>query len=235
MTETFVAAGFSDDCEFLYADNSVSNEFEGFSGVNRFLREAQGEFIIICHQDVLITIDGRKQMEDQIRLVSDIDPEWGILGNAGVNNMYNLSMVITHHDGTSIRKGQLPSKVQTLDENFLLVKATANLALSGDLRGFHLYGTDICLVAECLGYSAYAIDFHIVHKGLGVMDESFYQISKNLSRKYSNFFRGRYIRSTMTSFYTSSNPLMNVLMNIGLVKGMVRQYYKLIFKFRKKY
>lgn len=235
MVASFVKAGFEEsDCEFIYSDNSINNEFEAFSGINRFLRESQGEFIIICHQDTLITIDNRKQLEKQIDLVTKLDPNWGILGNAGVNNMYNISMVITHYNGKCIRMGQLPSKVQSLDENFLLIKASANLAVSGDLEGFHLYGTDICLVSNCLGYSAYVIDFHIVHYGKGIMDKSFYQLSQNLSNKYSSFFRGRYIRSTMTSFYISSNHFINSIMSVGLVKGIVRQYYKLKFRLIKK-
>jgi hypothetical protein len=232
MVDSFVEAGFSEnDCEYLYVDNSNGNEFEAFGAINRFLRESEGEFIIICHQDVLITIDDRRQLEDQISTVSGLDPHWGVLGNAGVNNMYNISMVITHYDNQTRRSGLLPSKVQSLDENFLLIKSSANLAVAGNLSGFHLYGTDICLVAECLGYSAFAIDFHIIHSGRGIMDKSFYDLSKKLSLKYSSFFRSRYIRSTMTSIYITSNQLMSLLMNIKIVKGIVRQYYKLRFKY----
>lgn len=233
MMTSFIKAGFTeDDCEYLYVDNSENNEFEAFAGINRFLREARGEFVIICHQDVFISIDDRGKLEQQIKLVSDMDPQWAVLGNAGVNNMYNISMNITHHDGQSIRKGQLPSRVQSLDENFLLVKASANLAVAGDLQGFHLYGTDLCLVAECLGYSAFAIDFHLIHKGKGVMDESFYRLSKSLAAKYSAFFRARYIRSTMTSFYVSSNYLVNQIMSVGLTRSIARQYYKLRFRLK---
>jgi hypothetical protein len=235
MIESFVKAGFTeDDCECIYADNSSNNEFEAFSGINHFLREAGGEFVIICHQDILISIDDRKQLEDQINLVNKLDPNWAVLGNAGINNMYNISMIITHYDGKCIRMGQLPSKVQSLDENFLVIRASANLAVAGDLKGFHMYGSDLCLISECLGYSAYAINFHIVHYGKGHMDESFYQLSEELSNKYSNFFRGRYIRSTMTSLYISSNNMINLIMNIGLVKGISRQYYKLKFRLSKK-
>lgn len=233
MMTSFIEAGFIEtDCEYLYADNSENNIIEAFAGINRFLREARGEFVIICHQDVLITIDDRIKLEQQIKLVKDLDPNWAVLGNAGVNDMYSISMVITHHDGQSVRKGVLPSKVRSLDENFLLVKASANLAVSGDLSGFHLYGTDICLIAECLGYTAYAIDFHLVHNGQGIMDESFSRLSKNLATKYSTFFRARYIRSTMTSFYVSSNHLINQIMSIGLIRGIVRQYYKLKFRLK---
>jgi hypothetical protein len=231
MLESFLKAGFTEvDCEYIYADNSNGNEFEAFGGINRFLREAKGEFVIICHQDVLITINDRKKLEQQINLVTSLDPNWGVLGNAGINDMYNTSMVMTEA-GISLRKGVLPSKVKSLDENFLLLKASANLAVAGDLEGFHMYGTDLCLVAECLGYSAFAIDFQIYHKGLGTVDESFHNLSDQLKKKYSRFFRGRYIRTTITRFYVSSNWLVSAIMNLGIMKSISRFYYKFNGKF----
>lgn len=228
MLDSFRNAGFNEsDCEFLYSDNSKKNEFEAFSGINRFLREAKGEFVIICHQDVLTTIDDRKKLEEQIRKVTRMDPNWAVLGNAGVNNLYNTSMVITHANKKCYRSGTLPSRVLSLDENFLLVKASSNLAVAGDLKGFHMYGTDICLVAECLGYSAYAIDFHLIHNGRGLVDDSFHRLTERLIRKYSSFFSGRYIKTTITSFYISSNQWMNSFMNIWPVKTTIRFWYKL--------
>lgn len=227
MVESFTKAGFTEtDCEYIFADNSSHNDFEAYGGINRFLREAQGEFVIICHQDVLISIDTRKNLEQQIDIVNKIDPNWGVLGNAGVNDMFNTSMVITEA-GTYRRKGSLPSKVLSLDENFLLLKASSNLAVSGNLKGFHMYGTDLCLVAECLGYTAFAIDFHIVHKSTGAVNESFYFLSRELQAKYSEFFRGRYIRTTITRFYISSNGLVNAIMDLGIIKSVFRFHDKL--------
>lgn len=235
MVESFAKAGFTEtDCEFMYSDNSKSNEFEAFAGFNRFLREAKGEFVIICHQDVLISPDNRSVLEEQINKVNNLDPNWGVLGNAGINNMYLMSMVVTEADMVVHRKGTLPSKVYSLDENFIVLKASANLAVSGDLDGFHMYGTDICLVAECLGYSAYAIDFNIIHKGLGIVDESFHILSDKLKKKYSRFFRGRYVRTTITRFYVSSSPLINSVMNTGLFKSISRLYYKVKYSIDRK-
>lgn len=235
MVESFKKAGFSEeDCEFLYADNTERNEFEAYAGINSFLNEALGKYVIICHQDILITKDNRVKLENQLNLVSGIDANWGVLGNAGVNNMYNMSYVITRSDLHTYQEGLLPSKVQSLDENFLLLKASANLAVSGNLAGFHMYGTDICLIAECLGYSAYAIDFNMIHKGTGLVDESFYRLSDSIQEKYTHFFRGRYIRSTITRFYLSSNPLLNSIMNVGFIKSMARLYNKFKFSLRAK-
>src|SRR5688572_17177634 len=77
MVESFLTAGFDENtCEFLYADNSEGNEFEAYSGINRFLREAKGEYVIICHQDVLISLDDRRKLEEQISKVTLLDPKW---------------------------------------------------------------------------------------------------------------------------------------------------------------
>ena len=235
MVNSFLNAGFGEtDCEYIYSDNSKANEFEAFGGINRFLREAKGEFVIICHQDVLINIDDRKKLEQQIDIVNKLDPTWGILGNAGVADLFNCSMSITEGDLKYYRKGILPSKVRSLDENFLIFKASANLAVAADLEGFHMYGTDVCLVAECLGYSAFVIDFNLIHKGLGIVDESFHSLSAKLQRKYSTFFRGRYIRTTITRFYISSNRSVNAFMNLGIIKSIFRAYYKIRYKMLQK-
>lgn len=230
MVDSFLAAGFSEnDCEYLYADNSLRNDFEAFNGINRFLREAQGEFVVICHQDVIISIDDRNKLEQLIDQVTRLDDNWAILGNAGINNMYNTSMVITEADLRVYRKGILPSKVISLDENFLLVKSRCNLAVSADLKGFHMYGTDICLIAKCLGYTSYAIDFNLIHKGVGNVDQSFYDLSTKLQAKYSAFFRGRYMRTTITRFFISSSQTLNLFMDLGIMKSISRLYYKIRF------
>ena len=51
MIDSFHKAGFTDDhSEFLYADNSEGNQYDGFKGVRAFLTKASGKYIIICHQ-----------------------------------------------------------------------------------------------------------------------------------------------------------------------------------------
>src|ERR1700722_9660723 len=58
MVESFVSHGFTPaDCEFLYIDNSESNRFDAFGGYNVFLSEARGDFIVLCHQDIILLDD----------------------------------------------------------------------------------------------------------------------------------------------------------------------------------
>lgn len=226
MMESFTKGGFhSNECEFLFADNTRTNEFDAYSAINRFLQEARGKYIIICHQDILIEHDKEPVLKNRLEELDKLDSSWGIAGNAGAKNLYHTPIVITEH-GNLFRRGTFPSKVSSLDENFLLVRAEANLAVSADISGFHLYGTDICLIAECMGWTCYVIDFNITHKSSGKMDQSFFEISKQLQRKYRWFFRGRYIRTTITRFYLGSK-CMSLFMNLSIIKSTVRLYYKL--------
>ena len=60
-----------------------------------------------------------------------------------------------------------------------------------DLKGFHFYGPDLCLQAEILGGSAYAIDFHIRHNGQGHTGKLFRASRGDFVRKYRQYFPGR--------------------------------------------
>ena len=225
MMQSFIEAGFDTTlCEFLIADNTQENEFDAYRAINRFLQEAQGEYIIICHQDILINYDQEHVLKQRIAELDGLDSRWGIAGNAGAINLYRIAMVITEK-GKLIRKGKFPSRVISLDENFLLVKAEANLAVSADISGFHLYGTDLCLLADCTGWNSYVIDFHLTHKSSGKMDPTFYEISEQLQKKYRRFFRGRYMKTTITRFYLGSKWI-SWFMNLSFIKSIVRLYYK---------
>ena len=65
---------------------------------------------------------------------------------------------VIHMERTNVL-GELPAKVHTVDENFIVVRRATNLSLSHDLDGFHLYGTDLCVIADILGGNCYVIDF----------------------------------------------------------------------------
>jgi len=236
MLGSFIEAGFTtDDCEYRYADNTNGNSFDAYQGINQFLQYADAKYIIICHQDILLKFDKRYDLDQRLIQLDKLDKSWAVAGIAGTNNPYLLSMKITHSDMVTHKVGVLPSKVNSLDESFLLVKKAANIALSGDMSGFHMYGTDICLISSCLGYNSYAVEFSLLHLSMGNMDKSFYELSNKLQTKYSRFFKSRYIKTTVTRFYLSSNAIMRTLMDISFIQNIVRLYYKYRYKWFKKY
>ncbi|MDB5013823.1 MAG: hypothetical protein JWQ25_2025 [Daejeonella sp.] len=235
MLNSFIQAGFATEfCEYLCIDNSKTNTYDAFGGLNRFLREAKGEYIILCHQDILLHDHNINDLDKRVEEMDVIDANWGILSNAGGINLKYVAMHVTQNSGHRLVEHLLPLKTKTVDENFILVKNTSNLALSHNLQGFHLYGTDICLIAETLGFTSYIIDFNLTHKSNGNADASFYKIRRELMKKYQQAWRGRFTSTTITRFYISGNYLAYKLFNSGIAMFLVRQYYK-IFKTKNNY
>jgi hypothetical protein len=198
MLESFVRAGFDPAfCEYLYIDNSAGTKADAFAGYNAFLNAAQGDYIILCHQDILLNQDRIEQLDACIREMDQVDPSWALLGNAGGVGVGEIVSRLTDPSG-SHDTGPFPVKVRSLDENFILAKRSANLCLSQDLSGFHLYGTDLCLIAHILGRTAWVINFNLHHKSRGKLDASFFELCKCLMSKYKRVYQGRYIQTTLT-------------------------------------
>lgn len=228
MVDSFHKAGFSKDfCEYLYIDNSIQNKYDAYAGLNKFLLEAKGKYIILCHQDILLNYDNITVLEERINELDSIDPNWAILSNAGASNVKDVVYKITYSDLVTTTKGTMPAKAKSVDENFILVKHSANLSLSGNLKGFHLYGTDLCIIAKVLGYNSYIVEFNLLHKSRGTADASFKKMEEAIREKYIQAFRGRYIETTCTKFYISGSKFQTWFFNTKPMMFLARQYYKL--------
>jgi SAM-dependent methyltransferase len=213
MVDSFVKAGFNPSfCEFLYLDNYHGNRYDGYSGYNLFLQTAQGQYIILCHQDVRLQFDRIEDLERRIHELDGIDPAWAIIGNAGGARAGVIVSRITHPDGEQNR-GPFPMQVGSVDENFILVKREANLCLSHNMRGFHFYGTDLCRIARVLGRTAWVVNFHLYHGSRGDGGDAFYEAKSRLIRKYKSALRGSVIQTTCTKLCLSGSGLASWLLN----------------------
>ncbi|MFL5729197.1 MAG: hypothetical protein ACJ75J_06895 [Cytophagaceae bacterium] len=214
MVSSFLEAGFDQQtCEYLYLDNSSGNKHEAYEGLNRLLSAAQGKYIILCHQDILLNHDKRTKLEECIKAMHENHPDWALLGNAGGISIKRNASRIVGADGKVNHEDTLPAEVGSLDENFILVKRAANLGLSHDLKGYHLYGTDLCLIAATLGYKAYVIDFLLTHKSFGNPGKEFYEVKKNFIKKYKEAFRSRFIQTTITKLFLGGSSIKSKLYN----------------------
>lgn len=185
MVKSFVRGGFTpDQCEYLFINNSKGNKADAFRGYNLFLKAARGEHIILCHQDIVLLSDGIQVLDERIKELDRLDPWWAVLGNAGLIKPNHAAMHITHPAPVGECKcGPLPAKVQSLDENFIVVKNSAQLCVSHDLSGFHLYGTDLCRLAQRLGRTCWAVDFNLLHNSDALIDDTFYELCTKLEKK----------------------------------------------------
>ncbi|WP_186755425.1 glycosyltransferase [Echinicola salinicaeni] len=228
MKASCLKAGFGEDvCEYLIIDNSNGNSIDAYKGLNLFLQKAQGKYIIICHQDIYFHDDRREILEQKIAELDLQDPMWGVIGNAGrVNMKYFARNLKQGTEGIDFTEKDSPIQVMSVDENFMLVKNEANLSLSADLQGFHMYGPDLCLIAHILGYHVYVIDFNLIHKSDGNLNNTFMKAKNDFIVKYSNALRPRFMASTAARFYIGSNPWKKVLFNTNIVLFFIRQYDK---------
>jgi hypothetical protein len=152
------------------------------------------------------------QLENCIDELNKLDPKWALLGNAGGQSFGYISLRLTDPHGDH-NTGGFPMKVQSLDENFILIRKDANLGASSDMEGFHFYGFDLCLVAAMRGYSAYVVDFHLHHLSPGKISQDFIKSKSRIIGKYQQLFSGRFFQTTCTSFYLSGNALLNSIFN----------------------
>jgi hypothetical protein len=197
MLDSFAGAGFgADDCEYLFIDNTRSSQTCAYRGLNWLLDQAKGENVILCHQDVRLVDDGRCELEACLADLERRDPAWALAGNAGGIAPGKLALRITDPHGDNRSVGKLPARVASLDENFIVVKRSARLGFSRDLTGFHFYGTDICLVADILGHTAYVIDFHLEHMSAGSKGPSFAAMEEAFRAKWAHALRPRWVQTT---------------------------------------
>ena len=195
MCDSFVKRGFSpEDTEFLYLDNSVVNSGDAYAAYNVFLAEATSPYVVLCHQDIVLLDDGRDRLDEVIRELDGVDPKWALFGNAGLTRHGHMTIRISDPGGENLKLGgPFPQRVLSLDENFIVVRKRANIGLSHDLAGFHMYGADLCVMANIQGLNAYAVDFHLRHKSGGKLDRSYHGMQRSWERKYRNAFRSRFV------------------------------------------
>lgn len=197
MCGSFSALGFTPaDCEFLYIDNTGPAQTDAYSGLNALLNASRGEFVVLCHQDVRLIEDGHAALDDRLESLSARDPDWAVAGNAGGVAPGVLALRISDPHGRNVRIGELPERVTSLDENFIVVKRDARIGFSHDLKGFHFYGADLCLHAAQMGYSAYVIDFHLEHLSPGRKSDDFTACERAFHEKWARALSPHWLQTT---------------------------------------
>lgn len=200
MMASFQAGGFGPDTtEFLAIDTRQEPGCDAFRGIARLRLAARGRYVVLCHQDVRLLRDGAAELLARLRELDGLDPDWALAGNAGGTPEGDLAIRISDPHGEDQRRGVLPARAASLDENFLVLRRAAPVGLSADLQGYHLYGADLCLQARLAGRSAWVVDFHLRHLSPGSTDASFHAAKAQFEAKYAGLLGALdVIRTTCT-------------------------------------
>lgn len=204
LLRSFARLGFSaQNTEFLAFDNRDENRFDGFRFVRQGVSEAQGQYVVFCHDDIELVDLGFDDLKIRLEDLEKIDPVWSIAGVAGGQYrpqeaiLANLAYHVSDRHGSD-RQSQdvFPRRAETLDECFFVMPAIRAAVPSLDLAGFHFFATDLCLQAEILGGRAYVISFLLHHHGRGSRGLAYRQQRRRFSSKYRRYFPGRTLLAT---------------------------------------
>lgn len=210
MKESFESCGFTNKCEYLVADNTAGNKFDAYKAIAAFIKQSIGEFIILVHQDVRC-VDKVEKLAQLIEDLNKKDKNWALCGNAGCYGFHEKRIHIIN-ENKQITYTNLPAEVNSLDENFIVINATTNISISSDLEGFHLYGTDLCIIADFLGYTSYVIPFLVNHLSKGNLEALEENIPK-FKKAYGRKIRSRYMETTCTRFFMGSGIFSTWVLN----------------------
>lgn len=231
MVESARKAGFSEQfTEFFYFDNKNSNTFDAYKGINKALRHVNGEYLIFCHQDILFHHDKCEKLQ---KILADLDKnqiDWAIAGNAGKDANGRAHVVISEPDHPNIRLGNIPHEVMSLDENFLIINRKHNIACTTIFYGFHLYGLDLCENARRLGLKAYVIDFLLLHKSSGKVDDSYKALQNQYISWWSKNCKSRFLWAMCSNFFVSSNSFYRYIGNQKIILNLIKSLRKKVNK-----
>ncbi|MFN3273901.1 MAG: hypothetical protein ACK41U_04465 [Paracoccus sp. (in: a-proteobacteria)] len=194
------ASGFTpENSQFLALDNRGANRFDGFDAIRRALCEARGRYVVFSHDDVEFITDGAAQLEARLDELEQHDPLWLLAGNAGgLGDQIVARHLVDPHDSDTRVDG--PVLVESLDENFFVMRRDRPVLNSCDLTGFHFYAADLCRMAEIMGGRSYVIPFLLRHHSPGGIDASFAPNRTRFEQKYRRYFPGRKLQLTVTEF-----------------------------------
>lgn len=227
MRAAFAAARFSEEhCRFSSFDNTAGNRFDPYRLVDSLIAETPEPYLILCHQDVRPDL-GSTAMDllAVLEALDQSDPRWVIAGNAGVDLRGRFVLHLDDPYGR-FRAVQLPRRVVSLDENFLVIRSRCGLLTSPDLSGFHLYATDLVLNARLRRQEAYVIDFPLTHLSAGNRDSNAFAEARERFMLVwrPRLFIGLIQTTTCAALYISCLPVVEKLLRRGRIRRVLWRF-----------
>ena len=159
--------------------------------------DAEHDLTVFAHQDVFFPDDWDARLAAALDDLESRDPDWGVVGSAGVALDGRDYTGHWRDPGGPRRAEALPAEVQVLDELWLGVRRSRGPAFDPAIPGFHCYGADLCLAAREQGRRCWAVDAFAWHKHRlpdGAVVETREQ-SPKIARRASPEFRAEFAAS----------------------------------------
>lgn len=158
-------------------------------GLNRLLDRAGGaRCVVLSHQDVYLPAGWTARLATAMEELSSADDSWAVLGVFGraAGGGYAGRAWSTGIGRELTGGARTPALAVSLDELVLVVRGDAGLRFDETLPDFHLYGTDIVMMARSAGRSAYVVEAPVVHNSVPVLrlGKGYGSAYRHLARKW---------------------------------------------------
>jgi hypothetical protein len=203
--ESQIKATFPYGSEYLVLDNTLQY-WDCYSAIRHFIAHAEGDYIVIIHDDVSFEGLTSNILYNAISEIVLKNKTASLFGIAGISS--NSRKGLGHfHDLNGEQKWGFDKDrlVSSLDECFLVIKAGYGLNVSDELEGYHFYGTDLCINAIRLGLSSYVIDYPILHKSGGTLNEEFFLARDRFQHHLKKVYSNSLIKTTCTFLYSGDS------------------------------
>lgn len=229
LRASFEQAGFDEDHAMfvVLTGSGERGQAEPYATISRLVSTRTEPYFVLCHQD--IRLDQGHDLASFVRAVEHldlIDPLWAVAGDAGGSRRFELVRSVTDPHGSRTAH-DLPARVDSLDENFLVLRTQTGITCSSSLHGFHFYAADFCLNAELRGRTAYVIDFHVHHLSGGRRTPEFYAAKDSFDERWRREFRARYFRSSTEVHLFSRSRLLSRTLGAAKVRHALKRYKRL--------
>jgi glycosyltransferase involved in cell wall biosynthesis len=158
---------------------------------NSAIDEAENEIIIFIHQDIYLPEGWFADLQRCLSYLAAKQSTWGVLGCFGSRRdaFGGLGQVYTNGLGVHGNRIAEPEPVETLDEIILVIRKSSGLRFDPALPHFHLYGTDLCLIAKDMGMTNYAFQGFCIHNTnqLLQLPQEFYQCHNYVKAKWAKY------------------------------------------------
>jgi len=198
--------------ELISVNNTAGTFQSAAKALNHMGRQAQGEYLMFAHQDVILP--SKRWLEDTETILAGI-PDLGVAGCAGVDENGQQQGFIRDRYHLWGRPFAEPKAVQTLDESVLIVPHPVFKDIQFDeenFTGWHCYGADYCLRAKSSGLGIYVIPSFIYHNSPNVNITGLFEQQKILLHKHKAKYRHIYTTSgSLSSAKIKARPLIEIL------------------------
>ncbi len=153
--------------ELITIDNFKNLNYDSLAhAMNAGIEKSNNEIIVIVHEDTFLPAGWQTELETAIEEIEKSNPEWGILGVAGLDK---TGVPAGHYSDpnnfcNTFKNGDKFVEATSVDEHLMIFRRKLNPKADENIVGIHGIGTDMVLTAIENGNKCYIINAPSIHK-----------------------------------------------------------------------